>query len=301
MKYHGTDKPFFSIVIPTYNRPNQLTACLRAITRLNYSRERMEVIVVDDGGELSLESVIARFRKGLDLTLITQLNTGPAAARNKGAAQAKGDFLVFIDDDCKPAPSWIETLSIRFSAATDVAIGGRTLNTLPDNPYSTTTHVLIKYLYTHFNRNPEQSLFVTSNNLALPAGQFHELGGFNTGFLLAGGEDREFCDHWLYHGYQLIYAPEVIVYHTHKLTFRSFCKQHFNYGRGAYHFHRLRAQRSERPIRMESLEFYLDLLRYPLSQSSSRRMLLLAILMVIAQVANTVGFFSERAKKITFP
>jgi len=286
----GREKPLFSIVIPTYSRPKQLADCLQSIARLDYPRDRFEVIVVDDGSPMPPEDVVDSFRDGLDATLLTHPHAGPAAARNTGAARAKGEFLVFTDDDCTPAPDWLQALAARFARVPDHAIGGRTLNALPDNPYSTASHLLVAYLYSYYNADPDQARFFTSNNLALPADRCHAIGGFDTTFPHAAGEDREFCDRWLYNGYRMIYAPEVVVYHAHALTWRTFWRQHFNYGRGAFGFRQARAQRDQGRIKVEPLSFYLNLLQYPFSQTQGRRAVLLAALLVVSQAANAAGF-----------
>ncbi|MGI8995339.1 MAG: glycosyltransferase family 2 protein, partial [Pyrinomonadaceae bacterium] len=285
-------QPFFSIIIPTYSRREQLSACLQSLTRLDYPRDRFEVIVVDDGSETPPIAPVALFQDRLNLTLLTQPHAGPATARNTGAAQAKGDFLVFTDDDCAPAPDWLQTLAARFASAPDHAIGGQTLNALHDNLYSTASQALINYLYAYYNAVPGKAVFFTSNNLALPAGRFRAIGGFDTRFLLAAGEDRELCDRWLNHGYPMTFAPEVVVYHAHALTLRSFGRQHFNYGRSAFHFHRVRARRREAGIKVEPLSFYLNMLRRSLVRGW--RGLWPAVLLAVSQLANAAGFFYER-------
>lgn len=290
--------PIFSIVIPTYNRPERLQNCLSAIAQLDYPPDRFEVIVVDDGSKTSVksvvESVVASVGEPLQITLIRQANAGPATARNTGAAQAKGKFLVFTDDDCMPAPDWLKTLEANFVQFPDCLIGGRSLNALPSNLYSTASQVLIDYLYSYFNPALNQSAFFASNNIALPSDRFQAMGGFDTSFPLAAAEDREFCDRWLQHGYCMKYAPEVQIYHAHHLTLAHFWQQHFNYGRGAFHFHRVRAQRRSEPIKVEPLSFYLNLLAYPFRQKPSHTALLLAGLFLVSQAANIAGFFSER-------
>jgi glycosyltransferase involved in cell wall biosynthesis len=90
-------RPFISIIVPTYNRPAQLKTCLESIASLDYPADRFEVIVVDDGGETPLERVVSPFRVKIDLTLLSQPNSGPAVARNSGALRAKGKLLVFTD------------------------------------------------------------------------------------------------------------------------------------------------------------------------------------------------------------
>jgi len=296
----GQKQPIFSIVVPTYNRPGQLAICLQSLARLDYPRDCFEVIVVDDGSETPPEAVVAPFRDRLDVTPLTQSHAGPAMARNTGAAKAKGEFLAFTDDDCMPASDWLRTLAARFATTPDRIIGGRTLNALPDNSYSTASQVLIDYLYAHYNADPTQACFFASNNLTLPAYRFHAIGGFDTTLPLAAGEDRKFCDRWLHHGNRMIYAPEVLVYHAHALTFRTFWRQHFNYGRGAFRFRRACAQRSHGHIRLEPLSFYLHLLRYPLSQARGWRALSLTALLVLSQGANAAGFLWEGGR-VTAP
>ncbi|NES72634.1 MAG: glycosyl transferase, partial [Okeania sp. SIO2D1] len=112
------------------------------------------------------------------------------------------------------------------------------------------------------------------------------------------GEDREFCDRWLHHGYKMVTVPDAQIYHAHKLTLRSFWRQHFNYGRGAFHFHQLRAQRGIGEIKVEPFSFYYNLLSYPFLQPSERQSsLLLSMLFFLSQVANVMGFFWEKTNQ----
>lgn len=290
-------QPFFSIVIPTYNRSDRLKNCLGAIAQLDYPRDRFEVIVVDDGSQNSMEPVIAPFRSLIHLRLIRQDNAGPAKARNVGAATANGTFLVFTDDDCTPTIDWLTALEARFAQFPNSLVGGYTLNALPENLYSTASQSLIDYLYQYYSPEQNSSTFFASNNFALPTQRFQEIGGFDTSFPLAAGEDREFCDRWSCHGYPMVYAPEAQVYHAHYLTLFKFWRQHFNYGRGAFCFHQVRAHRVGDRIKVEPLPFYFNLLTYPLSQPSKHQALLIAPLLMVSQVANVVGFFWERANQ----
>jgi len=282
----------FSIIIPTYARPERLNTCLKAIAQLDYPRDRFEVIIVDDGSPMPLEPIVAPFHNQIALTLIKQLNAGPALARNHGAAKSQGKFLVFTDDDCTPTLNWLTALEQRFEAAPGCLIGGKTLNALPNNLYSTASQILIDYLYAYYNSTTQQAHFFASNNFALSAELFRTLGGFDTTFPLAAGEDREFCDRWLYQGYQMVYAPEVQIYHAHKLSLRSFWRQHFNYGRGAFCFHQVRSRRNIERIKVEPLAFYFNLLTYPLLVRSPQSAFL-SLLLLLSQVANISGFFWE--------
>ncbi len=248
--------------------------------------------MVDDGSPASLEPVVSPFHEELNVKLLTQTNAGPATARNTGAAHAKGKFLAFIDDDCAPDSVWLKALAYGISEAPEHMIWGRTLNILLDNLYSTASQQLISYLYDYYNGNPSEAGFFVSNNLVVPADQFCGVGGFNTTFSLPAGEDREFCYRWLQHGYKMTFAPEAVVYHAQ--TLRGFWCQHFNYGRGAFHFHQVRAQNGQGRINLEPLSFYLNLLRYRFSQTQGWRAFLITGLLVVSQTANAAGFLWER-------
>jgi GT2 family glycosyltransferase len=119
------------------------------------------------------------------------------------------------------------------------------------------------------------------------------MGGFDAASFPFTSEDRELCDHWLHHGYRITYAPEALVYHTHALTFCTFWRQHFNYGRGAFHLHQVRASRGQNRIKLESLSVYVNLLRYPFLRAWGWRVPFLAVLLVVSQVANAAGFVWE--------
>ncbi len=286
------EQPFFSIIVPTFSRPAQLAACLHSLASLDYPRDRFEVIVVDDGSQDRSENLAAAFSKQMNIVLTPHPHGGPAKARNAGARVAKGEFLAFTDDDCVPAADWLRAFASRFRNRHNVMIGGRTLNGFPDNPYSLATHLIMDYLYQHYNSCPDDAHFFSTNNLAVPAELFHCLNGFDTTFPHAAGEDRDFSERWLHAGFQMTYAPEILVHHSHILNFRGFWRKHLAYGKGAYRYHRARFQRGSGRFRPDP-KFYLRLLSYPLMQGQGKRALGLTLLLTVSQVANAVGFFRE--------
>jgi len=285
---------FFSIIVPSYNRPRQIVLCLEALSRINYPQSKFEVIVVDDGSRLPVRTFISPFFDKMNLTLLTQENGGPSRARNAGADCAKGDFLAFTDDDCMPAPDWLQSLSLRFETSPECAVVGRSVNALEDNLFDTASQMLIEYLFAYYNHDPNQARFVISNNLSLPRKQFNTVGGFDTVFSSAGGEDREFCEHWRYFGYRVIYAPEVLVNHSHGLKFSSFWRQHFNYGRGAFIFRQKCFHNRSQRIRLEPTTFYLNLLSYPFFHNRKKPAIRLSALLLLSQMANASGYLSKR-------
>lgn len=290
---------FFSIVIPTYNRPRQLTRCLEAFSCLCYPRDGFEVIVVDDGGTTPLEEVVERFHGRLTLKLLSQKNSGPASARNRGASEATGEFLAFTDDDCAPSPSWLHALADAFRDAPDCGVGGKTVNALTDNLYAATSQLLLDYLYDYYNGDFQRATFFASNNLAFPRKAFLESGGFDNRYRQAAAEDRELCDRWVSQGGRLQYVPEAVVSHAHALALDTLWQQHINYGKGAFFFHRVRAERGGGPVRVEPLSFYLNMFTYPFQQASLRRAVPLSFLLIITQMANASGYFLEKVRNRT--
>jgi len=281
---------FFSIIIPTYNRPKQLANCLSYLAALDYPRHRFEVIVVDDGSDRPPDEVISSFGQQLQLTLLTKDNAGPAAARNTGSAMARGRFLAFTDDDCAVAPNWLKVMASHFATLPNQAIAGRTVNALTHNPFSAASQTIIDLVHAHYNADPSRAQFLASNNLALPADIFRNLGGFDETFRTS--EDRDLCDRWLHHGHRLTYAPEAVVCHFHDLNCRSFWQQHFSYGRGAFRYHRSRARRGSGPFRPD-FKFYLRVLRQIVKHGTEKQVLLKVLLLVLWQLANTSGFMWE--------
>ena len=291
-------RPRFSIVVPTYGRPGPLATCLAALTGLDYPRDRLEVIVVDDGGGTPLGAVVSPFRSPLNLTLHRQANAGPAHARNTGASLAQGAYLAFTDDDCTPAPDWLTCLAKRLEATPYAMIGGRTANALPRNPFAEASQALISYLYAYERRQPGGMGFVASNNIALSRERFADVGGFDVSYPRAAGEDRAFCDAWRAAGHPIHYAPEAVIYHRHDLDLRSFWRQHAGYGRGAFQVRRGRSSRAGEAIGFEPGSFYLGLLRYPFSEHDDvATAAAQALILLLSQVATGVGFFQEALQR----
>lgn len=293
--------PLFSVVVPTYNRWDKLARLLKSISETSFSRHQYEVIIVDDGGSGQLGSVMQSFFDQLDITLIRLEHSGPASARNHGCSVARGAYLLFIDDDCTVPADWFETLSAQFARTPTSVVTGRTANTLAGNMLSATSQALIEYLYEYFNSDRRSARFFTSNNVAIPASVFGEVGGFDADFLHAAGEDRELCDRLLHGNYSIVYNPHVVVFHSHDLTLCDFVGQHFTYGRAAFLFHRKRAARNANGVPLEPLQFYTNMARYPLLRGMGMRTLPVTFLLVVTQVVNAMGMAWECIRRRELP
>jgi glycosyltransferase involved in cell wall biosynthesis len=283
--------PRCTVVVPTHERPGALAACLESLAALDYPGDRFEVVVVDDGGRTPLEPVLDAFRDRLDLQLVRQARAGPAAARNAGAEHARGDLLLFTDDDCRPRADWLRRLAERVAASPEEAFGGRTVNALPDNVYSAAAQLVIDVGYRQNNTGAPDRRWFTTNNLAVPAAGFRALGGFDPSYRTA--EDRDFCSRWVQSGLRMSYEPRAVVEHANPLTLGSFVTLFFSYGRGAFRYHR-EQRRAGRPVPFEP-SFYIALASAPLEEHRRRRLALEGLLL-LWHVTNTAGFVSEWAR-----
>jgi GT2 family glycosyltransferase len=286
---------FVSVVVPTKDRPDQLAACLRALGELAHPRERLEVVVVDDGGSADLEPARAGVPPDLTVSVIRQEARGPGGARNRGAEAAEGELLAFTDDDCLPDPHWVEELAAALEDAPGTACGGRTLNALPGNPFAEASQHVQDLVYAHYNANPEAARFFASNNLAVPRDAFRELGGFDAERFPRASEDRDLCDRWIASGRALRYASAAVVHHTHDLDLPGFARQHLAYGRGAARYHRARAERGTGRMR-DDVPFHLNraLWARTLKMVPRRRAAATAALLGVWQIANAAGYVLER-------
>ncbi|MGF1529277.1 MAG: glycosyltransferase family 2 protein [Candidatus Competibacterales bacterium] len=277
--------PGVSVVVPTYRRRAALERCLQALRGQDWPPADLEIVVVNDGGPTWQPP------QGLDgVRVVHQANQGPAAARNRGAAVAKGRWLAFVDDDCAPEPPWLRRMIQPLVGCPEALVGGQTVNGLGDNVYAEASQLINSYLYERFNGDPDRARYLASNNLAVGKGAFLALGGFDEGFRT--GEDRDLCRRWEASGRPMVYVADALVNHYHPLTLTRFWRQHLGYGRGSCRYRRRGAGETPAVRRLEGVRFYLDLLRYPLARAR-RRPWATTALVALAQGATAAGYALE--------
>ena len=282
--------PRFTVIVPTFERPAPLAACVGALRALDRPGGSLEIVIVNDGGRPPApDTVRAADDATLVLRVVDQRNAGPASARNRGAAEARGEFLAFTDDDCLPDRGWLTAFDAALRATPDALVGGRTVNAIPDSVFADTSQRLADFVSSYFHGGA-MGRFFTSNNLAVAREAFLAAGGFDTSFPFSAGEDRELGDRWSAQGRSSVAAPDALVRHAHRLSARGFLRQHFTYGRGAVAFRRVRAE-SGRPVRVDPA-FYLQSLAYAL-RGGGVRAPARAALTAIAHAAYAAGLVYE--------
>ncbi len=103
--------PIFSIIVPTYKRPDTLSECLKHLSEAakHFNNNEIEVIVTDDDDILETEKYLSRHKFNFHLSIVEGPHRGPAANRNNGAKLAQSDWLLFTDDDCLPDTDFIDS------------------------------------------------------------------------------------------------------------------------------------------------------------------------------------------------
>ena len=280
-----------SIVIPTRNRKEQLSGCLRALSRLKPPARGFEVIVVDDGSDHPLDGSVAKVADGLEVRIHRQANLGPGAARNAGAADARGELLAFLDDDVQVAPDWLSAMEEAHCNMLTAALGGRVDPRVGTGRAAEVSELIVD-LASERREQPANPRFLPSSNLVVPARDFRLLGGFDERFLFA--EDRELCRRWRASGRPLMYVDRARCHHAKTLSTRRFARQHFGYGSGAFDFWRTRPDPGGLREAIEP-DFYRRVVA-EVGRALRRGSLARAGLLVLWQLANAAGYASAAVR-----
>lgn len=225
-----TTWPTLSIIIPSYNRANELERCLRSLFLLEYPHHCLEIIVVDDASTDITSTILHSLMQeaethNLQLHSIRHIQRqGVAISRNTGAEAATYELIAYIDSDCVASPAWLTELVPLFQDTHVAAVGGMIRG------YERRS-VLGRYEDTcsslHMGTRPQQVqlegplTYLPTANLLIRRAIWQQLGGFAP---LKQGEDVDFCRRILLSGAHIRYVPQGIVYHDYRTTLKFFLK-----------------------------------------------------------------------------
>lgn len=288
--------PAVSVVIPTFARPRALRECLDVLARQSMPTADFEVVVVDDGSPEPLDAIAAEFASRIALRVVRQENAGPAAARNRGILEARAPLVALTDDDCLPRREWLERLVAAEREHPGALVGGSTLNGLPDDLFALTSQLIVDLVYEHFNVDPDDAYFFTSNNILCRRDLLQDVGMFDTAFQVAGAEDRDLCDRWRAAGRRLFWRRDACIEHCHQQPLRKFVDLHYRYGRGAHLYQAKRRARGTGTMR-EDFGFHRGLPRRIWRRLGRPpgygRSLQVGAALVLWQIVNATGFFVQ--------
>jgi GT2 family glycosyltransferase len=212
-----------SVIIPTFNGAFRIGHCLDSLTSQAEGRD-VEILVVDDGSTDNIAEVVGRYPA---VHLITQKNAGPAAARNRGAREARGEVILFTDDDCVPMPDWLEAMLQPFNQPDVVGVKGiyRT-----HQKSLTARFVQIEYEDKYrLMRNLPSIDFIDTYSAGFVRDRFLEMTGYDTSFPVACAEDVELSYRMSARGWKMKFTPAAIVFHTHPDKLSSYLKKKYKF------------------------------------------------------------------------
>ena len=219
----------YSIIIPVYNRPDEVDELLESLTQ--QTAVDFEVVVVEDGSAIPCKEVVERYADHLDVAYYVKENGGPGPARNYGAERAKGDYLLILDSDCVLPPTYIEAIDKELATQPCDAFGG------PDRAHDSFTPVqkAISYSMTSFfttggirgGKKKLDKFYPRSFNMGIRRDVYAALGGFSR---MRFGEDIDLSIRIFDGGHSCRLFPDAWVWHKRRTDMDKFFKQVFNSG-----------------------------------------------------------------------
>lgn len=228
---------YYSIIIPVYNRPEEIDELLASLTRQSFSN--FEVLVIDDGSENPCKHIAEKYSAQLKIRYYFKENSGQGFSRNYGCEKAAGDYFVIFDSDCIIPPHYLEVVHNETIAQQFDAYGG------PDkaHPEFNWIQKAISYSMTSLittggirgKKKVVGRFHPRSFNMGYSREVFEKTGGFN---ITRMGEDILLSIRILEAGFKLGLIPEAYVYHKRRTNFRQFYRQLHFFGRARVNIQR---------------------------------------------------------------
>ena len=219
----------YSIIIPVYNRPDEVDELLQSLTLQRF--KDFEVVVVEDGSSVPCKEVADRYAGRLALRYYAKPNSGPGQTRNYGAERSSGDYLIILDSDVILPEGYLEAVEKELKASPADAFGG------PDRAHDSFSDVqkAINYSMTSFfttggirgGKKKMDKFYPRSFNMGIRCEVYKALGGFSK---MRFGEDIDFSIRIFRNGYACRLFPDAWVYHKRRTDLKKFFKQVHNSG-----------------------------------------------------------------------
>lgn len=228
--------PKYSIIIPVYNRPDEVAELLNSLVQQKYNN--YEVIIVEDGSQVDCKEIVNRYNSRLSIKYFFKPNSGPGTTRNYGAERASGEYFIFFDSDCIIPEHYFQEVDAELEKKSANAFGG------PDKAHQSFSSVqkAINYSMTSFfttggirgGKERLDKFYPRSFNMGISKQTFVKTGGFSH---LRFGEDIDFSIRILKTGFSTRLFPKAYVYHKRRTDFRKFYKQVYNSGIARINLH----------------------------------------------------------------
>ncbi|MBO3700230.1 glycosyltransferase family 2 protein [Roseivirga sp. E12] len=228
---------FYSVVIPVYNRPDEVRELLESLASQTF--KHFEVLIIEDGSKDSCEEIVNSFKTALDIHYYFKENSGQGFTRNYGFERAKGDYFIVFDSDCLIPPSYFETVDQFLINNSVGAFGG------PDAAHNsfTTLQKAISYSMTspfttggiRGNKKHVGKFHPRSFNMGISRDVYEATKGYK---LTRMGEDIEFSIRVINSGFSTALIEDAFVYHKRRTSISQFYKQLHFFGRARINVNR---------------------------------------------------------------
>lgn len=219
----------YSIIVPVFNRPDEVDELLDSLTRQAYSQ--FEVIIVEDGSATPCKDVCDKYNEVLDIQYFLKENSGPGQSRNYGAERAKGDYLIILDSDVVLPDGYLMAVDKELEENPCEAFGGADAS----HPSFTPVQKAISYSMTSFfttggirgGKAKLDKFYPRSYNMGIKREVYEQLGGFSK---MRFGEDIDFSYRIVEAGNRCRLFPTAWVWHKRRTDLKKFFRQVYNSG-----------------------------------------------------------------------
>ena len=215
----------YSIIIPVYNRPDEVDELLDSLTHQAFAD--FEVIVVEDGSDCPCKDVCERYASMLSLRYFFKENSGPGQSRNYGVERANGEWMIILDSDIIVPEGYLKAVDDGLKSMPEVrAFGGADAS----HPSFNAMQKAVSYSMTSFfttggirgGKAKLDKFYPRSYNMGIRKDVYEALGGFSK---MRYGEDIDFSYRIVEAGNKTALLPEAFVYHKRRTDLRAFFRQ----------------------------------------------------------------------------
>ncbi|TRW23095.1 glycosyltransferase [Flavobacterium zepuense] len=221
----------FSLIIPVYNRPDEIEELLQSLTLQDYTQP-YEIVIIEDGSAIPCHDVVAKFNAQLKISYYFKQNSGPGDSRNFGMQRAQGDYFIILDSDCIIPPHYLQSVADNLKAGYTDCFGG------PDGALSSFSDVqkainfsMTSFLTTGGVRGKSEKIEKfqpRSFNMGISKEAFVASGGFGN---IHPGEDPDLSIRLWKLGYTTNLFKDAFVYHKRRIDWDKFYKQVNKFGK----------------------------------------------------------------------
>ncbi|MDO5035772.1 MAG: glycosyltransferase [Porphyromonas sp.] len=279
-----------SFIIPLYNRPLEIEELLESFVQLKeVDGVSYEIIIVEDGSTEPSEQVIDRYRLKLPIRYLVQENQGPSGARNHGATDARGEWLIFLDSDTLLPPTYLENLAQEMAQMPADLWGG------PDRAREdfSTIQKAIDYSMTSLlttggirggsgDSKRVDTYYPRTFNLGVRKSYYERVGGFRQD--MRYGEDLDFSMRVMEAGGHSAYYPTIWVYHKRRVSYREFFDQVMHSGEARIELNRLHPGTLKPPHLLPSIFVLYHFSLFFVHRSYTIIPLLIYLLLIVIEV-----------------